>query len=68
LVLRPDGSVILHSEADDEANEVRKDIDANYRHELSLSNKKRESGTGMGMMGMMGRGSGMRGGGGRGGM
>ena len=30
LLLRPDGSVALHNEADDEANEVRRDIDANY--------------------------------------
>ena len=66
LLLRPDGTVILHNEADDEANDVRKDIDANYRHELSLSTKKRESGVGMGMMGMMGggmMGGAMRGGG-----
>ena len=54
LLLRPDGTVVLHNEADDEANEVRKDIDDNYKHELSQSTKKRESNMGMGMMGMMG--------------
>ena len=53
LLLRPDGSVVLHNEADDEANEVRKDIDTNYKHELSQSTKKRESSMGTGMMGSM---------------
>jgi hypothetical protein len=66
LVLRPDGSVVLHNEADDEANEVRKDIQNNYKHELSQSTKERKSGTGTGMMGMMGgRMGGMMGAGGR---
>jgi hypothetical protein len=56
LLLRPDGSVALHNEADDESNEVRKDIDANYHHELDQSGKKRTRSVGMGMMGsMMGR-------------
>jgi hypothetical protein len=68
-LLRPDGSVAVHIQADDEVNEVRKDIEANYKHELAQSNKKRESSQGSGyagMMGMMGRG-GMGGGyGGRG--
>ena len=52
LVLRPDdGSVMLHNQADDEANEVRRDIDANYKHEISLSTKKRkQSGMGAGMV------------------
>jgi hypothetical protein len=64
LLLRPDGSVVVHNEADDEANDVRKDIDSNYKHELSQSTKKRERSTGSGMMGMMGMmgGSGMMGG------
>jgi hypothetical protein len=53
LLLRPDGSVVVHGEADDVANDVRKDIEANYRHEISLSTKKRENSVGMGMMGMM---------------
>jgi hypothetical protein len=65
LLLRPDGSVMVHNEADDAGNEVRKDVDANYRQEISQSTKKRESSQGMGMMGMMG-GMGMRGYGGRG--
>ena len=34
LLLRPDGSVAVHNEADDFANEVRKDIKANYDQEL----------------------------------
>ena len=64
LLLRPDGSVVVHNEADDEANDVRKDIDSNYKHELSQSTKKRERSTGSGMMGMMGMmgGNGMMGG------
>jgi hypothetical protein len=62
LVLRPDGSAVLHSEADDEANDVRRDIEANYKEEIKRSSKKRESGTGMGGMGMMGSGMMMRGG------
>jgi hypothetical protein len=64
LVLRPDGSVVLHNEVDDESNDVRRDIQANYKEEIKRSSKKRESGTGMGMMGMMGggmMGSGMMG-------
>jgi hypothetical protein len=66
LLLRPDGSVALHNEADDETNEVRRDIDANYHHELDQSTKKRQTSMGMGSMGgMMGRmqGGGMGGGG-----
>ena len=62
LVLRPDGSVVLHNEADDEANDVRKDIEVNYKEEIKQSSKKRERGTGMGMMGGM-MGGGMMGGG-----
>jgi uncharacterized membrane protein len=52
--LRPDGTVVLHNEADDEANDVRKDIQNNYKHELSQSTKERKNSTGTGMMGMMG--------------
>jgi hypothetical protein len=54
LILRPDGTVVLHHEADDEANEVRKDIENNYKHEISLSGEKRKNSRGSGMMGMMG--------------
>jgi hypothetical protein len=54
LLLRPDGSVVVHNEADDEANEVRKDIVANYKHELEQSGKERKRGQSMGMgMGSM---------------
>jgi hypothetical protein len=68
LLLRPDGSVVVHNEAEDLANDVRKDIRANYKHELAMSKQVRKNGAGsgyMGMMGMMGMG-GMMGGGGRG--
>ena len=68
LLLRKDGSVAVHSEANDITNEVRRDMDANYRQELKDSGKERKSSFGMGMMGMGGMGGmmggGMRGGGG----
>jgi hypothetical protein len=68
LLLRPDGSVAVHNEVDDESNEVRKDVYANYRHEIDQSGKKRESSRGMGYMGgMMGGMMGRMGGGGMGG-
>ena len=65
VLLRADGSVAVHNEAEDLVNEVRRDIDTNYKHELKESGKQRESSTGMGMMGMgmMGGMGGMRGGG-----
>ena len=53
LLLRPDGSVVVRNEVDDAVNEVRKDIENNYKHELSLSSKKRENSQGMGYQGMM---------------
>ncbi len=66
LLLRPDGSVIVHNEADDIANEVRRDIDANYKHEKAQSGKERKHSMGTSMMGggMMGSmpGGGMGGG------
>jgi hypothetical protein len=54
-LLRPDGSIAVHGQPDDESNEVRKDITANYAHEIELSNKKREKGKsqGKGASGMM---------------
>ena len=52
-LLRPDGSIAVHVQADDEANEVRKDIAANYKHEIDQSSKKRENSQGAGMSGMM---------------
>jgi hypothetical protein len=67
LLLRPDGSVAVHNEADDESNEVRKDIETNYRHELDQSGKKRQSSMGMGAMGMGSSMMGRMGGGGMGG-
>ena len=65
LLLRPDGSVAAHTQADDVVNEVRRDIDANYKHEMkeSAAGKKRQRSNGMGMGGMMGGMGGMRGGG-----
>jgi hypothetical protein len=60
LLLRKDGSVVVHREAEDEDNDVRKDIVANYAQEIKESHKERQSGVGQGMMGMMG---GMMGGG-----
>jgi hypothetical protein len=68
LLLRPDGSVAVHNEAEDFANEVRKDIKANYDHEIAESNKERKNSVGTGMMGMMGGMMGMMGGMGGGGM
>jgi hypothetical protein len=69
LLLRNDGSVAVHNEVDDVVNEVRRDIDTNYKQEIKDSGKRRERSTGMGMGGMMGGGmGGMRGGGGGGGM
>jgi hypothetical protein len=66
--LRPDGSVVIHNGADDVADDVRTDIYANYTHEIKESNKKREAGTGMGMMGRGYGGMGAMMGGGMGGM
>ena len=67
LLLRPDGSVAVHTEADDVVNEVRRDIDANYKHEMKESARSekqhRHGHDGMGMGGMMGGMGGMRGGG-----
>ena len=70
VLLRPDGSIAVHNEADDVVNEVRRDIDANYRQEIKDSGKERKSSFGSGMMGMgmMGGMGGMRGGGLGGGM
>jgi hypothetical protein len=75
VVLRPNGTIVVHNQADDVANEFRSDIDSNYRRELAASTKKREPTMGMGGMmgsmmggmggmmgGMRGRGGGMMGG------
>ena len=64
FLLRPDGSVMVHNEADDAANAVRRDIADNYHHELSMSEEVGRS-DGDGQWGMMGMGmGGMMGGGG----
>jgi hypothetical protein len=67
LVLKSDGSVMAHAEADDATNEVRKDIERNYAREIKDSTKERKSSMGSGygamMQMMMGGGGGMRGGG-----
>ncbi|WP_165070277.1 hypothetical protein [Paludisphaera rhizosphaerae] len=58
-LLRPDGLVELHDEADDRSNEVRKDVESNYKRELKESDKVRSSSMGSGydmMGGMMGSG------------
>jgi hypothetical protein len=69
LLLRKDGYVALHSEANDVMNEVRKDIEANYKQEIKDSSKERRNSFGSGMMGMGGMmGGGMMGGRGMGGM
>jgi hypothetical protein len=69
LMLRPDGSVLLRSQASDVPDTVRKDMDENYKREVKDSGKKRENsmGSAMGMYGGMGGMGGMpgMGGGGR---
>jgi hypothetical protein len=56
LLLRPDGGVMVREEADDRLDEVRKDIDSNYKREIKESDKERENGMGSGYGGMMGYG------------
>jgi hypothetical protein len=53
LVLKSDGSVLAHSEADDATNEVRKDIERNYAREIKDSTKERKNSMGSGYGGMM---------------
>ena len=64
-LLRADGSISVHSQSEDEANEVRKDIDATYNREIEESGKKRENSQGSAYANMMGgmMGGGMMGGG-----
>ena len=50
LVVEPDGGVVLRSQSRDIANEVRKDMDTNYRQAIEDSTKKREPASGSGMM------------------
>jgi hypothetical protein len=54
LLLRPDGSVLARSQAEDITNEVRKDMERNYAREIKDSNKKRENSMGSGYGSMMG--------------
>ncbi len=54
-LLRRDGAMVVHSQADDLANEFRKDTEANYKHEMEESSKTRKSSQGSGYSGMMGR-------------
>lgn len=60
LVMRDDGSVVVRNQARDLHDEVRKDMEANYKRELEESGQNREMRAGQGMMGMgPGMGSGM---------
>jgi hypothetical protein len=70
ILLRSDGAMVVHNQADDLTNEVRRDTEANYKHEKEQSGKKRQVGGSQAagyssMMQMMGGGYGgmMRGGG-----
>ena len=52
MVLRPDGSVAVRSQARDKADQVRVDMDNTYRQAIKDSTKKRQpAGMGSGMMG-----------------
>jgi hypothetical protein len=55
VVLRPDGLVEFLNEADDRPDEVRKDVESNYKRELKESDKVRSTSMGSGyeMGGMM---------------
>ncbi len=53
-LLRPDGSLVVHNQADDVVNEVRKDIETNFRREIEESGKERKSSQGSSYMRMMG--------------
>jgi hypothetical protein len=47
LVIRPDGTVVVRSQAVDIRDEVRKDMADNYARELKESDKKRQNSQGM---------------------
>jgi hypothetical protein len=53
LLLKSDGTVMAHTEADDANNEVRKDIERNYAREIKDSSKERKNAMGSGYGGMM---------------
>ncbi len=57
LLLRPDGSVVLRNQASDSMDEVRLDIESNYKKEIEESTKKREKSQGSGSSAMMMMGS-----------
>jgi hypothetical protein len=66
LLLRPDGSVAVHSQASDISDPVRIEMDKTYKQELKDAGRRRPRGGGMSMMGgsgMMGGGRSMPGGG-----
>jgi len=67
MVVEPDGSVVVRSQALDKADEVRKDMESNYKQAIEDSTKKRDPGVGGSRIpGMGGSGSaGMRSGRGR---
>jgi hypothetical protein len=51
-VVEPDGSVVIRSQAIDQADEVRKDMDENYKQAIKDSVTKRQPGGGSKMPGM----------------
>ena len=56
LLLRPDGAVELRAESDDRLDEVRRDVESNYKREIKESNEMRSSSMGSGYDEMMGGG------------
>ncbi len=46
LLMQPDGSVVIRSEARDKGDEVREDMDSGYHQALKDSGTKRQSGSG----------------------
>ncbi len=64
MVVEPDGSVVVRSQSIDKTDEVRRDMDANYRQALDDSGKTRQAGGGIGAGGSRPPSSGSAGGGG----
>jgi len=56
VLLRGDGAVIVRDEADDRVDEVRRDLDANYKREIKESDKIRANSMGGAYGEMMGSG------------
>ena len=46
LVVEPDGGVVIRSQATDKLDDVREDMETNYRQAIEDSGKKREKGSG----------------------